>query len=241
MRLGLGPQTEMIWLGHAAFLFRSPAGSIMIDPWLRENPLCPVEFRSPQELGGILITHGHAHHLGDVIDLAARTGAAVVANSEIADWLQSKGVKNLIRRNIGGSVDELGGFRLTMTHAWHSSTITDGEQTLPGGSACGYVIELPGGRRVYHAGDTALFSDMKLIADFWRPEIAIFPIGRGFTMGPKQAAAAAVLTGIKTVIPMHWGTDAELTGTPAELRRELEEIGATDVHVVDAMPGLPIQ
>jgi L-ascorbate metabolism protein UlaG (beta-lactamase superfamily) len=155
---------------------------------------------------------------------------------ETSVWLERKGVKNTSAMNKGGSQPGPGGITVTMTHAVHSCGILDGDQILYGGEASGYVITLPDSRAFYFAGDTNVFSDMALIRELYRPELAFLPIGDLYTMGPREAAKAVQLLGVSQVIPMHFGTFPPLTGTPAELSRLL---GAGGAQVLALKPGAP--
>jgi L-ascorbate metabolism protein UlaG (beta-lactamase superfamily) len=146
--------------------------------------------------------------------------------------MERKGVKNTEAMNKGGTI-RIGDISITMVHADHSCGITEEDGSIVyGGEAVGYVIEFENGFRLYHAGDTAVFGDMKLIGDLYRPELAILPIGDRFVMSPREAALAARLLGVSTVIPMHYGTFPALTGTPDALRAENPEL-----HVVEMTPG----
>jgi L-ascorbate metabolism protein UlaG (beta-lactamase superfamily) len=146
-------------------------------------------------------------------------------------WLGSKEVPNVTGVNKGGT-GRAQGVTFTMVHAVHSCGIQDGDQILYGGEAAGYVIEFPGGLKVYYAGDTTVFSDMKIIGELYRPDVAFLPIGDFYTMSPREAAYAANLLGVKTVVPMHFGTFPVLTGTPDELAKL-----ASGVEVVAFTPG----
>ncbi|MEE8536791.1 MAG: metal-dependent hydrolase, partial [Acidobacteriota bacterium] len=143
----------------------------------------------------------------------------------------SKKVGNVRAMNKGGT-QEVCGIRITMVHALHSCGILDGDQIIYGGEAAGYILELPDGLRLYHAGDTAVFGDMRLIGELYRPEIALLPIGDLYTMGPREAAKAVELLGVKRVVPMHWGTFPALTGTPDALREQVSKLGA-EVHALE--------
>jgi L-ascorbate metabolism protein UlaG (beta-lactamase superfamily) len=227
--------TKITWLGHATFVIESKSGRFLIDPWLANNPSCPDDMKDPGKLDSIFITHAHFDHISDVFDVEGNADH-IVGIAETVSWLGSKGISEdkLIGYNKGGTV-EAGGVRAHMTHAVHSCGITDGDQTIYGGEAAGYVFELQDGFRIYHAGDTAVFSDMELIGRLLEPDIAILPIGDHFTMGPNSAAEAIRLLGVKTVIPCHWGTFPMLTGTPDALREAAKDVDG--LEVVNLEPG----
>lgn len=132
-----------------------------------------------------------------------------------------------------GGTQKVGDFEVTMTHAFHSSSIQDGKERVYAGEAAGYVIRMPGGVSVYHAGDTALFGDMKLIGELYKPDIACLPIGDLFTMGPREAAYAIRLLGVKHVIPIHYATFPFLTGTPEQLKAETKDIRGLEIHALE--------
>ena len=162
--------------------------------------------------------------MASVLPLAKKFGSKVFSIVEIAGWLGSKGVENTVGFNKGGTVD-LGFVKLTMTHALHTSSISDGDKTIYGGDAAGYILTFKDGRRAFFAGDTAVFSEMALYAEIYHPELAFLPIGDFYTMGPEEAAYAARLLKVKQVIPMHYGTFPVLTGTPAMLKDRLSGSG----------------
>jgi L-ascorbate metabolism protein UlaG (beta-lactamase superfamily) len=230
------PRPKFTWLGHATVRCDLPGGEVvLIDPWVAGNPACPKEHKSFDRLDAMLITHAHFDHMGDAVDLAKRHKPKVIANFEICSWLGSKGVENCSGMNLGGSQEVLG-LQVSMVRADHSCGIADGDQILYGGVAAGYVVRLPGGYTFYHAGDTALFSDMQLIGEMYRPELAFLPIGDLFTMDPAQAARACRFLGVRHVIPIHWGTFPPLTGTPEKLIKELGDHG-TNCKVIKLKPG----
>jgi L-ascorbate metabolism protein UlaG (beta-lactamase superfamily) len=166
--------------------------------------------------------------------LAARESAApVVATFELCEWLGRKGVQRLEPMNAGGTIG-LRGLRISMTEARHSSSVTEDGQVLYLGEPAGFVIELEDGRRVYFAGDTALFRDMKLVGERYRPAIAFLPIGDRFTMGPEDAATACRWLGVRQVVPMHWGTFPALTGEPAALK---DALAGSGIDVLELAPG----
>lgn len=226
---------ELTWLGHATFRIKTPDGTtVLVDPWVMNNPACPDDLKDPGDIDAMLITHAHFDHIGDAVELAKDKSPQVVSIPETSHWLGSKGVDNLVEMNKGGTV-EVAGCKVHMTHAVHSCGITDGDQILYGGEAAGYVIEFSNGFRLYHAGDTAVFSDMALIGKLLKPDVALLPIGDWYTMGPVSAAEAVRLLGVKTVVPMHFGTFPVLTGTPQQLRDAASDVSGLDV--IDLSPG----
>jgi L-ascorbate metabolism protein UlaG (beta-lactamase superfamily) len=224
---------ELTWLGHATFLLTTGSNRILIDPWVGSNPACPEGFDC-RPVDTMLITHAHFDHIGDAVEMGRDTGAQIVSIVETSKWLASKGLENLVEMNKGGTV-EVAGCRVHMTHALHSCGITDGDEIIYGGEAAGYVIELPGGYRIYHAGDTTVFSDMALIGKLLAPDLALLPIGDNYTMGPAFAAEAIRMLGVRKVVPMHFGTFPVLTGTPDELRKETSDIDG--LEIVELEPG----
>ena len=232
-----GPRPQFTFLGHSTLRCDLPGGEVvLLEPWVDGNPSCPAELKTFERLDGMFITHAHMDHMGDAVALAKRYKPRyVVASFEICHWLSAQGVANTHPMNLGGGLDVLG-MRVSMVRADHSSGLVDGDSLLDGGVASGLVFRLESGYTFYHAGDTALFSDMQLIGEFYRPELAFLPIGDVFTMDPQQAARACRFLGIRQVIPIHWGTFPALTGTPQRLERELRDLGA-NCSVVKLEPG----
>ena len=206
---------------------------IVLDPWLVSNPACPPDRQTIDRADLILVTHGHPDHIGDLLPVARGTGATVVGIVELCHWLETKGLTHLAPMNKGGTV-ELHGVRVTMVHADHSGGWADGDPSIGLGAPVGYVLGLENGLTVYIAGDTALFGDMRLIGEIYAPDIALLPIGDRYTMGPREAARACQWLGVRQVVPMHYGTFPELTGTPSELRALVEPAGVT---VLELTPG----
>lgn len=212
------------YFGHSTVRVDFPDGQRwLIDPWVAGNPSCPSELHDLGHLDAMLITHSHADHFADAVDVAQRyRPEKVVANFEICCWLEAKGVENTAPMNLGGSQNVLG-HSVTMVRADHSSSIDDNGMLLDGGTASGYVIRTADDFTFYHAGDTALFGDLKLFAELYRPRLGFLPIGDLFTMGPADAARACRYLGLRRVIPIHWGTFPVLTGTPADFERAVKE------------------
>jgi L-ascorbate metabolism protein UlaG (beta-lactamase superfamily) len=169
--------------------------------------------------------------MADAVTLGKKFKPTIVCNYEIHQFLQRKGLSGTAPMNKGGT-QEVAGLKFTMVHATHSSGIEDGGQVVYGGEACGYIVTLEDGTRIYHAGDTGVHADMALIAELYEPEIALLPIGDLFTMGPREAAVAVRLLKPKYVVPAHYGTFPALTGTPDALREELKKLGVNTELVV---------
>ena len=227
---------RVTWLGHAAFLIESPGGvRIAIDPWIGNNPKFPKAFDFGR-LDVVAATHGHFDHFGeDGVALAKTSGATVVAIFELALHCGASGIEKVSGMNKGGS-QKVAGVEFRMVHATHSSGASAaGGQAIPA-DPCGYVLTFEDGFRIYHAGDTNVFSDMALIGELYEPDLALLPIGDFYTMGPREAAKACELLGVPRAIPMHWGTFPILWGTPALLRGELKKRGLA-TEVVELAPG----
>ena len=224
-------------LGHATVRCDLPGGEVvLIDPWVEGNPVVPAAAKHFDRIDAILITHAHSDHMGDAVSLAKRhKPKKIVAAYEICEWLTMQGVENCSGMNLGGTQEVLG-LQVSMVRADHSSSMTVDGQIIYGGEAAGYVIKLPGGFTFYHSGDTTLFSDMQLIGEIYRPELAFLPIGDFFTMDPQLAARACRYLGVRKVVPVHWGTFPILTGTPKAFAEALEDLGVT-CEVIPLNPG----
>jgi L-ascorbate metabolism protein UlaG (beta-lactamase superfamily) len=220
---------SLTWLGHASFRLDSPGGKrIYVDPWL-ENPKCPESEQEVERCDVIAVTHGHSDHLGSVVAITEKVGfVPIVAMIELKDWLKGQGAQtdDVPGSNKGGTV-EVEGIKFTLTNAFHSSSADDGSYL---GEACGIVIELEDGKKIYFAGDTCVFGDMQLIGRIYSPDVAVLPIGGHFTMDPKEAAVASELLGVKRVVPCHYGTFPLLVGTPDELAQLAKGV---EVHAIE--------
>ena len=227
---------KITWLGHAAVLIEAPGGArIAVDPFLT-NPKFPKGF-AVGKVDVIAATHAHHDHFGDdALELARKSGATVIGIFELALWAASKGLERVAGMNKGGS-QTVGGVSFRMVHADHSAGASPGNAPAQyAGEPCGYVMTFEDGFRIYHAGDTNVFSDMALIGELYEPDLALLPIGDFYTMGPREAAKACQLLDVPRVIPMHWGTFPALPGTPGDLRREIDRRGLA-TQVVELEPG----
>jgi L-ascorbate metabolism protein UlaG (beta-lactamase superfamily) len=244
-----GGKVEVLWLGQATFKITSPGGKVIVlDPFLVNNPKTPAEYKNLDKLGHvdlILVTHGHGDHVGDVKELAAKTKAKVYGPAGLIATLVDLGWipgEQGVRFGKGGKVQPLGPqITITQVRAEHSSevTVTDPatkkSTTHPGGEPAGFIIELENGFKLYHMGDTGLFGDMKLIADYYKPDLVLMPIGGHFVMDPKDAAyATKEWLKPKFVIPIHYGTFPVLKGTPQEY---MAALGQTSTKVFPINPG----
>ena len=225
---------KITWLGHSAFLLKAEK-KVLIDPFISGNPLAPC---SPEELDPdiIAVTHGHRDHLGDTIEIGKRTGCRIISIHEVANYIKSKGVF-AEGMNKGGTV-HVEGIALTMTEALHSSSIDASGFSFDGGCPAGFVIGI-GGRSIYHAGDTGVFGDMRLIGELYEPELALLPIGDRFTMGIKEAVKAVELIRPEIVVPMHYSTFDVIKQDPEEFKRAVE--AKVDTKVIIMRPGESIE
>lgn len=227
------PDVQLTWLGHAAFRFDTPGGKrVYVDPFL-DNPKCPDDEKDPERVDVLAITHGHGDHIGSSVDLIKRFQPTVVGMVEVVSWLGDQGadVGEMPGTNKGGT-RHVDGVKFTMTDARHSAGGPNGEYL---GEAAGFVVEAENGTKLYFAGDTSVFGDMQLIGRIYEPDLAILPIGDHFTMGPREAAVALELLGVKRCLPCHYGTFPVLTGSPDELRE------LTDVELLVIEPGDTIE
>jgi L-ascorbate metabolism protein UlaG (beta-lactamase superfamily) len=216
---------QLTWLGHSCVLLTG-SKKVLIDPFIEGGS---VRGTDPDI---VAVTHGHADHLGETVALNRKT----VAITEIARYLRAKGVP-VESMNIGGTI-MVDGVSFTMTAAVHSSFIEEAAPGFSAGAAAGFIVGMDG-VNVYHAGDTALFSDMKLIGELYHPAIALLPIGGRFTMGIAEAMMAANFIGAKTVIPIHYNTWDKITAEPLQFKKAIER--TTDIKVCILPPGGSMQ
>lgn len=216
---------DIRWLGHAAFALTHDGTSVLVDPFLTGNPKAAA---SPDEVDAdaILLTHGHGDHLGDAVGIAGRTGATVQAITEIAAEIGEEGVST-IDTNIGGTATYAWG-SCRLVPAFHTSTTPKGTVT----PAAGLVIEI-GGRRIYHLGDTGLFSDLALPGKRAPIDVAIIPIGGHYTMDRHDAVVAAQLVGAPVVIPCHYGTFPPIETDAAAFKADVEAGGTMQVVLLE--------
>lgn len=191
--------TRVRWLGHSTLLVETEGQRVLIDPFFTGNPAAPMKADEAQA-DCILVSHGHGDHVGDAVALARRTGATVVANYEISEWLAKQGVKSHGMQHGGGFNFPFGRVKLTL--AFHGSMLPDGSN---GGNPCGFLLTCNDGKKIYDAADTGLFGDMKLIGEEGL-DLAIVPIGDNYTMGPDDALRAVKLLTPRKVLPIHYNT-----------------------------------
>jgi L-ascorbate metabolism protein UlaG (beta-lactamase superfamily) len=229
---------EIEFHGHSCFELSDGETRVLIDPFLKPNNPAAVTTGEEVDPTHVFISHGHADHMADAVGVATRTGAECVAIVEIANWLEEQGVENVYDPNLGGTVRFEWGW-VKLVPAWHTSTLpgsaeapfspTSGTTT---GSAAGLLVNL-GGVTVYHAGDTCLFSDMKLIAERNPVDVALLPVGGHYTMDRHDGVVAAELVGAGTVIPMHFDTFPPIETDIAAFKTEVEAKTSSTVVVLE--------
>lgn len=248
-------KVELQWLGQSATKLTTPSGKvIVVDPYLTKNPKTPEQYRNLDSLGKVdlvLVTHAHGDHLGDAPEIVKKQNAPLWAPAGLAQALNTLGIvpANLANRmSQGGSITPFGadGVRITMVHAEHNSELawnnpaTGKLETHFGGEPCGYILQFENGFKIYHMGDTALFGDMKLIGDYYKPDLILIPIGGGqYVMNPVDAAyATRNFLKAKYALPVHYATNPFLVGTPQEY---IKALGKSSTKVFALNPGDKIE
>ena len=221
--------SEVTWYGHSAFKISAPQAHVLIDPFFTPASGVTVESLGPVDM--LLVTHDHGDHVGEAVNICRKTGAMLGAIVGTAGKLAEDGVPeaqilNGIGFNMGGTMEHKG-IKATMTQAFHSSD---------SGAPAGYIIEMPDGLVVYHAGDTCIFSGMELWGQLYHIDVALLPIGGVFTMDARQAALACKLLGCKSVIPMHWGTFPVLAQSAEYFQEQVAKL-CPDCDCIAMRPG----
>ena len=229
---------EIKWHGHSCFELSDGSARVLVDPFLKPNN--PVAVASADEVDAthVCLTHGHADHVADAVAVAKRTGAEVVAQVEVAKWLEEQGLEGVHDPNLGGTVSfDWGSVKLVQ--AFHSNTMPGSGESpfsatygVPVGQAAGLVIRIEG-VTVYHAGDTCLFGDMALIGKRESVDVAILPIGGHYTMDRHDAAYAAELVGAGTVIPCHYNTFPPIETDVQAFKQEVEYATSSKVAILE--------
>jgi len=224
----------LTWYGHSNFRFDTGKATVLVDPFFEGNPSAPLGQEAITHCDAVCLTHDHGDHVGSTVDICKRTGAQLVAIVGTAGKLQKAGIPaaqiaNGIGINIGGTI-EIAGVKITMTQAFHSSD---------SGAPTGYILTLPGGYTVYHAGDTGIFSSMEQWGLLYDIDLALLPIGGLFTMDARQAALACKLLRCKAVLPMHWGTFPVLEQNTTAFSAALGELSPA-TKLVSATIGEPL-
>ncbi|MGC8661974.1 MAG: metal-dependent hydrolase [Nitrososphaeria archaeon] len=212
------------WLGHSAFEINESNKVLLIDPWI-SNPMSPSKVSDYYHVDYIIVTHDHSDHLGDAVEISRNSGAPIIAVFELANFLNETEKVNTVGMNIGGPLKLNSGISVFLTQAFHSSTH---------GAPTGAIIKTQTAT-IYHAGDTGLFGDMRLIGQLYKPDISLLPIGGFFTMNPEQAAMAVQMISPRIAIPMHYSTFEVIKQDPMEFAKMTKELSpGTKVVVLKA-------
>lgn len=223
---------QAFWLGHSAFKLVSPGDTnILIDPFLSQNSTTPEEYKKPDEVDCILLTHGHEDHVGDTLEIADRTGCQVVSNVELSGLLKKNGLSEdqAIEFNKGGTID-FDDFSVTLVSANHSSSFQGEYAGDPGGLVVAFDNDLT----FYHLGDTNIFYDLELYGELYEPDVIAVPMGDYYTMGPEEAAMGCELIQADYAVPIHYGTFPVLTGDPEDFKDFTEDAVETEVWIPEA-------
>jgi L-ascorbate metabolism protein UlaG (beta-lactamase superfamily) len=246
-------KTELLWFGQAGFRIKTPNGKmILIDPWITGGPKTPPQYKNDLAAIGpidvVLVTHAHVDHIGDAPTVAKSNNVKLYGPADMMTPLNTLGIlppELSWRFNKTGSVTPLPGVKVTAVHADHSSLLvwknpaTDKLESHPAGEAVGYIIELENGFKIWHMGDTGLFSDMKFISDYYKPDLVLIPIGGNFTMAP-QDAAYALKTWVKPkmAIPIHYNSNPIAKGTLAEFQAAMK---GSNIKIIPMTEGETVQ
>jgi L-ascorbate metabolism protein UlaG (beta-lactamase superfamily) len=246
-------KTELLWFGQAGFRIKSPEGKmILIDPWITGGPKTPPQYKNDLSAIGpidaVLVTHAHVDHLGDAPTVAKSNNVKLYGPADMVTPLITLGILPADlgwRFNKTGSVNPLPGIKVTAVHADHSSLLvwknpaTDKMESHPAGEPVGYIIELENGFKIWHMGDTGLFSDMKFISEYYKPDLVLIPIGGNFTMAPEDAAyALKTWVKPKMVIPMHYGSNPMTKGTLAQFQAAMK---GSNIKIIPMVEGETVQ
>lgn len=217
---------KLTYLGHSSIKLEHESTNVYLDPWFNGPTFPEVEKEKLPDGSFILVSHGHFDHFETPFELAKTRDIKVAVNFDLMLWMTMNGVaqEKVLALNKGGSITISDNIEISMVPAEHSSTVQYDGKLIPGGEPAGYIIKFSPDVVIYYAGDTSVFSDMKLITEFYKPTIAILPVGGLFTMSGKQVAYALdnLLTTVKTVIPTHYGTFDFLSGTPEDVTKHLQ-------------------
>jgi len=238
--------TKITWLGHASALVEFNDHVIYFDPWLDDNPVCPINRSDVKKATAICATHGHVDHLGDSFDLVRQTGATLICTPELGFYADSKGLRegeHVYGLNTGGSWRH-DGFTITMVPASHTSEImgdgwVDGP-IQPGSGAVGFILAVDNGASIYFSGDTGVCADMQIIRDLYRPNLAIMPVGGKYNMGYREAAYASALLWPEYLIATHHGTFEDQQLNLDKLEAEMK-VRAPGVKLIRLKPGESFQ